>query len=358
MSATKYHNFSKSLLNKELLYNFPKIELHRHLEGTFDIDTLYDISVKNDMDTPRDRTAFKEYCQFPKNHKPDFLLFLKKFHNNWYQSYDDVHKLIYNSVKNIKKEGLHYIELRFSPEHYALENNYDRIDITKIALEASQAAADETDLKIKFLLTFNRGKQSPEEMLELYKRILDHSFEDIIGVDLAGDETHFPPELFTSFFEEVHKIGKHKIDIHAGEICDSNQIWTSINDLHASRIGHGISSYYDKELQQELKDRDISLCQCLISNYQTNAWADSKNHPIKYNFDNSIPVSINSDDPTIQNADLVEDYYKVIEYLGFTFDDLVKINLNTIDASFLKKEEIEALKKSYLREIDNFVKNN
>ena len=280
MSATRYQKFNKSLLDKDLLRPFPKIELHRHLEGTFDIDTLYELSLKNDLDTPRDRTAFKEYCQFPKDHKPDFLLFLAKFHNNWYRSFDDVHKVIYNSVKNIKKEGLHYIELRFSPEHFALQNDFDRLDIINIALEASGAAAAETDLKIKYLLTFNRGKQSPEEMISLYNKILDKNYENIVGVDLAGDETNYPPELFEDFFDVVYKEGIHKIDIHAGEICDSSQIWTAIDLLHASRIGHGISSYNDKPLQKELSNRNINLCQCLISNYQTNAWSDSKNHPI------------------------------------------------------------------------------
>lgn len=358
MSATSHYNFNKSLLDKDLLLNFPKIELHRHLEGTFDINTLYELSIKNDLDTPRDKGIFKEYCQFPKNHTPDFLLFLDKFHNNWYRSYDDVHKTVYNSVKKIKSEGLHYIELRFSPEHFSLQNNFNRIDIIKIILEASQIAAAETDLQIKFIMTFNRSKQSPESMLELYKKVLEQDFSEIVGVDLAGDETNYPPELFSSFFEEVYKVGIHKIDIHAGEICDSKQIWTAIDSLHASRIGHGISSYYDKPLQQELIDRNISLCQCLISNYQTNAWADSKNHPIGYNFKKGIPVSINSDDPTIQNANLVDDYYKIIEYLGFSFHDLVTINLGTIDASFLKIEEKENLKKSYLKKVNNFIENN
>ena len=358
MSAKTHLNFNKSLLNKDLLYKFPKNELHRHLEGTFDIDTLYELSVKNDLDTPRDKKAFKEFCQFPKNHEPDFLLFLEKFHNNWYGSLDDVYKVIYNSVKKIKKEGLFYLELRFSPEHYALVKNFDRIEVTKIVLDAAQTAADETDLKIKYLLTFNRSKQTPQEMLELYKKILDQDFSSIIGVDLAGDETNFPPEMFVDFFKEVHNAGIHKIDIHAGEICDSKQIWTAIDKLHASRIGHGISSYHDKVLQKELLERQICLCQCLVSNYQTNAWSDSKNHPIGYNFKNSIPVSINSDDPTIQNADLVEDYYRVVDYLNFTFEDLVQINLNTIDYSFLNYSEKEKLKEMYLKEINSFIQNN
>ncbi len=350
--------FSKSLLSKELLYKLPKNELHRHLEGTFDIDTLYELSVKNDLDTPRNKKEFREYCQFPKDHNSDFLLFLSKFHNNWYRSYDDVSKLVYNSVKNIKKEKLHYLELRFSPEHYALQNNFDRLDITKLVLEAADAAARENNLNIKYLLTFNRGKQKQDEMTELYKKMLDLNLENIVGVDLAGDEIHFPPENFTRFFDFVKKAGFHKIDIHAGEVSDSGQIWTAIDKLHADRIGHGVSAIKDPKLQKELTKRKIALCQCVISNFQTAAWSDTKSHPLPQLYKMGVPVTINSDDPTIQNADLIDDYYTIVKYFNLDFNDFLNINLNTIEASFLKTKEKEAMKKSYLDSIENFIAEN
>jgi len=358
MSASFLREFNKSLLDMDLLYRFPKIELHRHLEGTFDLDTLYDISVKNNLDTPRDKVKFKEYCQFPKDHESDFLLFLGKFHNNWYQSFDDVYRVVYDSVKNIIKEGLHYIELRFSPEHFALVNDFDRIEITKIVIEAANAAAKSTGLKIKYILTFNRGKQSAEEMLELYKKMLDLNIDSIIGVDLAGDETNYPPELFSKFFKSVKEIGVHKIDIHAGEVSDSTQIWTAIDKLYADRIGHGVSTIYDEKLQQELIDRRIYLCQCVISNFQTSAWSDTPTHPIARLFRKDVPVSISSDDPTIQNANLVDDYYTIIKNFNFSFNELVKINFDSIEASFLSEDQKSRLREDYTSALDDFVTNN
>ncbi len=358
MKELDQFNFYKSLLDKDLLYKFPKNELHRHLEGTFDIDTLYELSVKNTLDTPRDRKKFQEYCQFPKDHDSDFLLFLAKFHNDWYRSYNDISKLVYNSVANIRKENLHYLELRFSPEHYSLENNFDRLDITKLVVEAADAAAKENNLNIKYLLTFNRGKQNQDEMTALYKKILDLDLSEIVGVDLAGDETNYPPENFIRFFDVVHNAGVHKIDIHAGEVTDSSQIWTAIDKLHASRIGHGVSTIHDPKLQKELTKRKIALCQCVISNFQTAAWSDTPNHPIAELYRMGVPVTINSDDPTIQNADLIDDYYTIMKYFDFNFEDLLKINLNTIDSSFLKEEEKNTMKESYMKSIERFVTEN
>ncbi|MBF9015231.1 MULTISPECIES: adenosine deaminase [unclassified Oceanispirochaeta] len=355
MSTSLQKEFSKSLLGKDLLYKFPKIELHRHLEGTFDLDTLYNLSVKNDLDTPRDRAKFKEYCQFPKDHDSDFLLFLGKFHNNWYKSLDDVSEVVFNSVKNIKKEGLHYIELRFSPEHYALVNDFDRIDITKLVVDSANSAARQTDLKIKYILTFNRGKQTADGMIALYKKMLDLNIDSIVGVDLAGDEKNYPPELFIRFFDFVKKVGVHKIDIHAGEVTDSSQIWTAIDKLHADRIGHGVSAIHDKKLQLELIERQIYLCQCVISNFQTAAWSDTPTHPLPRLFRNNVPVSISSDDPTIQNANLVDDYRTIIESFDFNFQDLVDINFNTIDASFLSKDQKSTMKEDYSQALDSFI---
>ena len=358
MSVPTIKDFNKSLLDKDLLYRFPKNELHRHLEGTFDIDTLYELSVKNDLDTPRDKIKFQEYCQFPKNHDSDFLLFLAKFHNNWYSSYDDVSRVVYNSVKNIIKEGLHYIELRFSPEHYSLVNNFDRVDITKIVVEAADAAARETGLRIKYLLTFNRGKQNQDEMIKLYKKMVDLNLDNIIGVDLAGDETNYPPEMFVKFFDAVKRIGVHKIDIHAGEVTDSKQIWTAIDQLHADRIGHGVSTIHDEKLQNELIKRKIYLCQCVISNFQTAAWSDTPTHPIMSLFRRGVPVSISSDDPTIQNADLVDDYYTIIKNFDMSFEEMVKINVDTISASFLSEDQKLSMKEDYRRAVDSFIREN
>lgn len=358
MSTSLQNEFSKSLLDKDLLYKFPKIELHRHLEGTFDLDTLYNLSVKNDLDTPRDKAEFKEFCQFPKDHDSDFLLFLGKFHNNWYKSLDDVSEVVFNSVRNIKKEGLHYIELRFSPEHFALVNDFDRLDITRLIIENADAAARQTDLKIKYILTFNRGKQTADEMIELYKKVLDLNIDSIIGVDLAGDETNYPPELFIKFFDYVKHVGIHKIDIHAGEVTDSSQIWTAIDKLHADRIGHGVSAIHDNKLQLELTERKIYLCQCVISNFQTASWSDTPTHPLPRLFRRNVPVSISSDDPTIQNADLVDDYMTIIKTFDFSFKELVKINFDTIEASFLSEDQKRKLKEDYTQAVDSFINEN
>lgn len=346
---------SEKLLEKpEIIQDFPKIELHRHLEGSFDLDTLFDIAQKNKLDVPNDKVAFKTAFEFPKNSPSDFLLFLSLFKTNWYNSFEDIEKVVYNSVLKLKEENIHYLELRFSPEHFSVKNNFDRKEVAKLVLNTAVAAAKEIDLSIKFIYTFNRNKQKNGEMSDLLKKLTSLNRDDVLGIDLAGDEINYPPQLFKDFFKQIKDENRFKIDIHAGEVVEAIHIWDSIKYLHADRIGHGVSSINDEKLQQYLIDKQISLCQCITSNYQTGAWVDEKNHPMGELFRRGVPISISSDDPSIQGVNLTGDYRKAVKNFNFTLEELIKINKNTIKYSFLNKEEKAKHEKSYKSKVEAF----
>ncbi len=128
----------KEICNTKTMNLFPKVELHRHLEGCFDVPTLFEVAKKNNIDAPRDYKDFIGSVQFPEDHEPDFKVFLSKFRNDWYRDFDDIKNITYNSVLNFSKESMHFIELRFSPEHFAFVNNFDRIDVAKIIIKCSK----------------------------------------------------------------------------------------------------------------------------------------------------------------------------------------------------------------------------
>ena len=349
---------TKSVLTKRsILKHFPKIELHRHLEGTFPVDKLYKLSKKNKLDRPEDYSSFKRTVQFPKNSGPDFLTFLAKFKTDWYRSHEDVSYITYHSIKKLKKENIFYIEIRFSPEHFSLQNDFNREEITRVVIEAGNRAAAEENIHIKYLLTFNRNKQTSGEMIKLYERLKKLDIPEIVGVDLAGDELNYPPELFKSFFRRVTKDGIYKSTIHEGEVTSSDQIWTAVRDLHASRIGHGTAAIGDPALQEYLKENGIALEQCITSNYQTGSWEDEKNHPIGALYRSGVPVTINSDDPFIQDTELTDDYIKAIKYFDFTLDDLIRLNMTALDTSFISDDEKELYREEYYAELDKFKRN-
>ena len=340
--------------NKAIMKAFPKVELHRHLEGTFALPTLHRMAIKNGLPYGDDFDAFKQAVQFPRDSEPDFLKFLSKFKNDWYRSHDDVYEIVHDSVLDFVEDGLFYIELRFSPEHFALHNDFDRMDITRLVIGAANEAAKKNGTMIRYLITFNRAKQNQFEMIELYRAIRDLEIPEIVGIDLAGDETQYPPEQFVEFFNTIKSDGVYQSTIHAGEVSPSAQVWASIDKLHASRIGHGTSSIDDPELQKRLIDDGIVLEQCITSNYQTGSWVDERNHPLGRLYRNGVPVTINSDDPTIQDTDLTDDYMKACEYFDLTIDDLVALNRTAIEGSFLGTAEKRDVRRRYEKIVKTF----
>lgn len=342
------------LLEKSLMKTIPKVELHRHLEGMFSIKHLFELSKKNDLDTPRNFEDFKKEFQFPKDSGPNFLLFLSKFKRFWYRSLDDIDYIVYHSVLTLKDEGLLYIELRFAPDHFAEFNKFDRSEVVKVVINAANRASKEINLSINYLLTFNRMFQTSQEMIADLKKIDVLDIPSIVGIDLAGDEVNYAPELFAPFFDYIQSLKKYKIDIHAGEVTDSSAIWSAITKLHSNRIGHGISAINDKELQEYLKKNKITLCQCITSNFQTGAWVDSKTHPLNDLYKSGIPVCINSDDPTIQDADLTDDYIKCVKYFGFTIKDFYNLNMNAVKAAFLDDHNKKLLANKLTSEYKKF----
>jgi adenosine deaminase len=191
-------------------------------------------------------------------------------------------------------------------------------------------------------------------MIELYNRLKRLEIAEIVGIDLAGDEINYPPEQFRDFFALIESDGLYRSTVHAGEVTPSEQIWEAIRNLHADRIGHGTSTIDDQPLQEFLKQRGIALELCITSNYQTGSWEDERNHPIGTLYSNGVPVTLNSDDPFIQNTDLTDDYIKAVEYFDFDLQDLIQLNLNAITASFLPKDKQERLRKEYLKKVQEF----
>lgn len=342
--------------NKDIMRAFPKVELHRHLEGAFALPTLHRIALANNLPYSDDFDEFKKAVQFPRDSEPDFLTFLSKFKNDWYRSHQDVHDIVRDSVLDFVNDGLFFIELRFSPEHFSFHNDFDRLEITHLIIDAANKAAEEKGIYIRYLITFNRAKQDQYEMINLYHTLRDLKRPEIVGIDLAGDETQFPPDQFTEFFKTVRDDGVYGTTIHAGEVTPAHQVWESINLLHARRIGHGTSAIDDPELQKRLTEEGVVLEQCITSNYQTGSWADERNHPLGRLYRSGVPVTINSDDPTIQDTDLTDDYMKACSYFDLDIEDLIALNLIAIEGAFLPDTEKADLKSRYLKAVTGFKK--
>lgn len=120
----------------------------------------------------------------------------------------------------------------------------------------------------------------------------------------------------------------------------------------AKRIGHGVTSIKSEKVMKEIKDKNITLEMCITSNVKCNVVSSLKEHPIKKLYDYGIKVTVNTDDMAILNTNINKEYEILIKELGFTYNDLIKMNINSIEASFMKEEE----KQFYLEKLKKYIK--
>jgi adenosine deaminase len=243
--------------------------------------------------------------------------------------------------------------MRFSPEHYAFINGFPREKvIERIVRGVRRAEKKHKGIEVNFLLTLNRMKQKPKEMLYLIDMAKDFHKDGMAGIDLAGDEINFPAKDFKSVFKRAKDSGLFGMTIHAGEAVGPESMWDAINHLYADRIGHGVAAIQDEKLIDYLRDKKIALEQCFTSNIQTGAVSSLKKHPFPKLYEKGVYVTICTDDPTVQQASLNDDYYIASKQFKFGLDDFKAVNLHAIESAFMSDEKKAKLKKRYLKAFD------
>lgn len=165
----------------------------------------------------------------------------------------------------------------------------------------------------------------------------------VCAIDLAGDEIKYDINNFQKLFKTAKE--KHiPFTIHAGETSSSTAVITAIN-YGAKRIGHGIKVVNDKQAKELIRQKDILLEVCPTSNVQTNVIDTYSHHPILNFYKKNIPVSINTDNRTVSNITLTEEYIKLYKNFNFTLNDFKQMNIMAINHAFITKEEKEDLLK-------------
>ena len=162
--------------------------------------------------------------------------------------------------------------------------------------------------------------------------------DQLVALDLAGDEVNFPGKLFIDHFREGRDAGWH-ITVHAGEEVGPDSIWQAVEELHAERVGHGVSAAKDHKLMDFLIDREIGIESNLTSNLQTRVIDDYSAHPLKEFLEAGILATINSDDPGISAIDLKYEYEHAAPAAGLSPELIRKAQQNSLEIAFLDPDE-------------------
>ncbi|HAF62794.1 MAG TPA: adenosine deaminase [Anaerolineaceae bacterium] len=322
--------------------HFPLVELHRHLDGNVRLSTILDIGLKHNLGLPADTVeGLRPYVQVVEP-KPSILDFFQKF--EWLTKAmvdtDACRRIAYENVEDAYNEGIDHIELRFSPLFMAETHQLDPAGVVAAVVEGVQEARRKLPIKVNLIgiLTRTYGVEGAwQELNALLTRK-----DDIIALDLAGDELHFPGELFVEHFKKARDAGWHAAP-HAGEALGPESVWQALRELGAERIGHAVHAVQDPALLDYLAEQQIGIESNLTSNVQTSTVLSYAAHPLKTFLERGIPATINTDDPGISAIDISYEYTMAVEKVGLSVEQVRQAQRNALAVAFLTEEEKQAL---------------
>lgn len=322
--------------------SLPKVELHRHLEGSLRLATLLELTKDYQLDLPNN-VHLSKLVQVAEVDPLTSQNFLSKFEilRKFYRSPEVIMRLTREAIADAAADNIRYLELRFTPVALSSARDFPLNEVMDWVIEGTQEAQKEFGITTRLIASVNR-----HESLELATQVISLAVKRrgsmIVGLDLAGDEAEFSMSPFEPIFQEANQDGLH-ITVHAGEWGDAGNVNQAISQLGAERIGHGVRVMEDSSVVSLAKERGTAFEVCPTSNYQSGVAVPRGEHPIKSMLAAGLNVTINTDDPSVSQITLSDEYQLVCEQLGFTQPVLRGRVLAAAQASFLPQTEREKL---------------
>lgn len=339
------------MLTSSQLRELPKIEFHRHLDGSVRFETILDLIKKHNLPI---KYSAEELFKKVKILTPmkDLKTVLDSF---WLTqstlcSYEAIKRVTFENVEDAYIDGVKLLELRFATTFIAENKKLGNDEIIEAVIDGVTEGMNKYPIQVGLIhilprtLDEQKNKKAHVDILK-YKKTSHKNADRLCGFDLADLENDarltYLPEIESAI---AHDLG---ITIHSGENTSGDSVIHSIKNLKAKRIGHGIKTWNHEGAMKLVGDLNIHLEVCPTSNVLTNSVDSIQSHPIARLFDAGISISLNSDDPHIMNLDLVHEYEVVQKNFGFKPQDFYKMNKNAITHSFLPPEIKKRIEKDF-----------
>lgn len=327
-----------SSAQRSWLRNLPKCELHLHLEGTIEPETLVALSKRHDVHplSLEDARGLYEY--------DGFLGFLSAFSQvtQRLQSADDYELITFDMVKSLADQGVRHAEVYITLNRTVRSETLD-VESVMAAVERGRQRGEKEYGTTVFWIIDAARQFSLEESATVFRKAaeLKTIYPSVVGIGIAGNEAGGPAANFAELFHEAKQAGL-RVTAHAGEAMPSSSVWDAVK-AGAERIGHGLTAVSDPELLAVLKKEQIPLELCVTSNICTRSCPSVDQHPFKQYFDEGLQISINSDDPPMFQTTLLDEYELVQHQFGLSNEHMMILARNSIASSFLSDERKSVL---------------
>lgn len=334
-----------SAAERRVIEEMPKTELHLHLDGSLRVETALDLAQTRGVEAPLTVEAMRAALVAPERCRDQAEL-LRAFDLPiaLMQDAEALERIAAELVEAKADENVRYVEIRWGPLLH-VARGLSLADGIAAVCRGAQGAADRTGTVVRLIATALRSHE-PSSNVTLAETAAPFRDQGLTGWDLAGPEEAFPdPHVFRDAFAAARAAGL-RITLHAGEWGGAAQVRRAL-ELDPERIAHGPGAVDDPELCRELIARGVPLDLCPTSNVQAGIVTSIEEHPLARLHRAGVPVTLSTDDTTVSDITLTEEYVRAVERIGLTLPELWAIDRRGLEVAFAEQSELGPLRNEF-----------
>jgi adenosine deaminase len=328
-----------------LLEAMPKAELHLHLDGSVRVGTALELARTRGVDAPATWRGMFDTLVAPKR-CADQAELLRAFDLpiSLMQDAEALERITTELVEAKAAENVRYVEIRWGPLLH-LAKGLALPDGIEAVVRGAEAGAASTGTVVRLIATALRS-HDPADNVRLAEAVSRFRDRGLTGWDLAGPEAAYPDPLLHRQAFEAAGAGGLRITIHAGEWGGAAQVRRALA-VAPERIAHGEAASEDPSLVEDLKTLGIPLDLCPTSNVQAGIVDSLADHALLRLHRSGAPVTLSTDDTTVSDVSLTEEYGRAVAEIGLTLPELWAIDRYALEVAFADDATLAPLRQAF-----------
>lgn len=333
---------------QQFIEGLPKVELHLHIEGSFEPELMFEIAQRNNIEIPfASVEEVKEAYKF--NNLQEFLDIYYAGANVLIVE-QDFYDLTWAYLTKIHEQNVLHTEIFFDPQTHT-DRGVPFDTVIKGIHRALEDGKEKLGISYVLIMSFLRHLSEEAAFETLAQAEPYKDWIEAVGLD--SSEVGHPPSKFEQVFAKARDAGYLTV-AHAGEEGPAEYIWEALDLLKITRNDHGNRCMDDDKLVDRLVAEQMPLTLCPLSNLELKVVPDLRDHPMVKMMDRGLLVTMNSDDPAYFGGYMNENYLATAEALDMSKEQITTLAKNGFKASWLSDEE----KEKRIAEVEAYYRNN
>ncbi|MET7515125.1 adenosine deaminase [Streptomyces sp. NPDC005480] len=309
----------------------PKAHLHLHFTGSMRPATLLELADKYGVRLP-DALTGAEPPKLRATDERGWFRFQRLYDaaRSCLREPEDIQRLVREAAQEDLADGSGWLEIQVDPTSYAPRLG-GLIPALEVILDAVETASSDTGLGMRVLVAANRMKH-PLDARTLARLAVRYADRGIVGFGLSNDERRGMARDFDRAFA-IAREGGLLAAPHGGELTGPASVRDCLDDLEATRIGHGVRAAEDPRLLKRLADRQVTCEVCPASNVALGVYEKPEDVPLRTLFEAGVPMALGADDPLLFGSRLAAQYEIARRHHDFDDAELAELARQSVRGS-------------------------